>query len=317
MALINPCNLAISTANTYSDCDAAMLYTRQTWLMPKSLKWTATDLLNFTSYLDTQRHATGTSRVYPIFGSGIPIRQITDANEADVIETFEDGAKSFVRRGMMSRTFFTDKGGLYLAQQLQKIARTQSFIEVDGDVPSKVAMMANSDGTYSGFPTNLVFSPAPELANLKTVYKNKLMLDFNPLDYVGKGRIWKADSTEDILSLNGLLDSQVTGAVAPNTPSTTHIFLGVSTIWSQTDLVALYNGTGAGKIDQVSHFVVKAANVSTITPSGVAITNGQVDLTGVYTTGTNITVSLAAPSVLKANGLPGYEGTLSATIPIP
>lgn len=314
MAMVNPCNLALTTVNTGSECDDAMLYTRQLWLMPTTNKWTTTDLLNFDSYLDTLRHATGTTRAYPVFGQNVPVRSITDSNEADVLETFEDGSKTLVRRGMFSRLYLTDKGGLCLAQHLFSINRSLAFIEVDGD--TQVAMMTNSDGTFSPFPVNQVYAPLPDLANLKTAYHNKLMIDFSSEYYIKRGKILKGDSTEDILSMGGLLDAAVT--VGTTTQSTTHIFIGAKTVCAETDLVALYTGTGAGKIGQIANFIVtNVISGAVVTPSAVAITSGQVDLTGTYVSGQSYYVRFAAPSVLKTNGISGYEGTVIATIVIP
>lgn len=314
MAMINPCNLALTTVNTGSECDVAMKYTRQLWAMPATNSWTNTDLLNFTAYLDTLRHASGTTRAYPIFGNNVPVKSIIDSNEADVLETFEDGSKALVRRGMFSRLFMTDKGGLLLAQKLYQINPALAFIEVDAD--NKTAMMTNSDGTYSPFPVNLIYAPLPELANLKTAYHNKLLIDFSGDYYIRRGKILASDGTEDILSLKGLINAQVT--IGTTAQSTTHIFIGASTIDGAVDLVALYTGTGAGKIGQISNFIVtKVSDGSVVTPSAVAITNGQVDLTGTYVSGQSYYVAFAAPSVLKTNGIKGYEGTVKATIPIP
>ncbi|MDP4264926.1 MAG: hypothetical protein Q8941_20525 [Bacteroidota bacterium] len=282
--------------------------------MSDTIKWTSTDLLNFTAYLDTARHAAGSLRAYPIFGNNVPIKSITDSNEADVVETFEDGSKTLVRRGMYNRLYLTDKGGLILAQKLFAINRHLGFIEVDAD--NKVAMMTNSDGTFSPFPVNQVYAPLPDLANLKTTYHNKLSIDFSSEFYIKRGKILQGDSTEDILSMKGLLDSAVTVGATPST--TTHIFIGAQTNYALTDLVNLYTGTGAGKIGQIANFIVKkVSDGSVVTPSAVAITSGQVDLTGTYSSGASYTVEFAAPSVLKTNGLEGYEGTIKATIAIP
>lgn len=319
MALVNPCSLEETISNTGSECDDAMLATRQLFMMHPDKTWLAADEANFTGWLNTQLHAAGAARIYPIFGYGAPVRSITEANEADVLESFDDGAKQLVRRGMMNRTFMTDKGGLCLAQHLFRINRNMSFIEVDEE--GKVLRKINADGTRAGFRTNLGYSPTPELATFKTTFKSKLMLDFSPNEYIGQGGIAKGDSTEDILSLIGLIDSAVVKAPV-TVQTTTNIYFGVKTNCAETNLVEKYVGTGAGKIGQITNFVVKAANGTIITPSAVAMQvnaagKNEVKLTGVYTTGTNITVELAAPSILKTNGIEGYEGTVIATIPIP
>lgn len=310
MAMLNPCDLDSIIVNTGSECDDAMLATRQLYMMLPTFSWTDEDEADFTGFLQTAIQA---HNVFPIFGDAAPIRSIVDANEADVIEQMEDGSKSFVRRGMMGRTFSTDKGGLCLVQHLFQLNKTMSFIEVDED--QKVIRQRNADDSLSGFPSNLAYSPTPDLATFKTVFKPKFMLDFSPNNYIKKGEIVKGDATEDILSLTGLIDAEVTTGTGAH--STTHIFVGVKTLCADTDLVAKYLGTGAGKIGQIANFVVTAANGTVITPSAVAITNGEVNLTGVFTTATNITVALAAASVLQANGIEGYDGVKGAIVPIP
>lgn len=314
MALINPCNLSATLSNTGSECDDAMLATRQLFLMHPDKTWTATDELDFTGWLNTAIHAAGDARVFPLFGYGAPIRKIVDAKEADVLEKFEDGASQLVRRGMMNRTFFTDKGGLCLAQHLFAINRTFSFIEVDEE--GKVLRRVNADGTFSGFRSNLSYSPTPELATFTTSFKSAFMLDFGPNEYIGQGGIVKGDSTEDILSLIGLIDSTVVKGTV-GVASTTHIFLKIKTACAETDLVVKYPGTGAGHMGQIANFIIKNAAGAVITPSAVAVVGSEVDLTGAYPTGTTITAQLAAPSVLKTNGIEGYEGKNILSIAIP
>lgn len=309
MAMINPCDQDVATVNTGSECDDAMLATRMLFLMDSSVTWDDTDLLDFTAFLKNGIHAAGKARIYPLLGNKAPVRSITDANEADVTEQMEDGSKQFVRYGMYNRTFMTDKGGLCLAQHLMRVSSSLGFIEVDAD--QKVNMYSNGDGTYKAFPVNLIKGMAPELANLKTVYKNKLMLDYNPAIYIPKQKIVQGDSTEDILNLVGLLDTRV--AQGTGTNSTTKIYVKVNTACANTDLVALY-GTA---LPVVGNFVVKNGNGSTNTPSAAAVVAGEIELTGTFTTATKITVSLAAPSVLKAAGIEGYEGIYSATCAIP
>lgn len=320
MAYVNPCNLSSTPSNTGSECSAAMKATAMIILVPRLATWTQAQIDaspyngSVTDFVIAKAHAAAATRWFPIFGSNTPITAITDSNEGDVIETQDDGSASFIRYGKINRTFVTTAGGLCLAEHLMSIrGSSYSFIEVDID--GQVAWKVNADGSFSGFPTTLAYAPAPMLANLKTTYKNQFMLSYDPSVYARTGKIISPDTTEDLLSQQGLIDAEVT--VGTSTQTTTNIFIGVKTVCAETDLVALYTGTGAGTIGQISNFIVTSAAGAVITPSAVAIVSGQVRLTGVYTTGTNITVALAAPSVLLANGITGYEGTVVATVPIP
>jgi len=317
MSLQNPCNLNLNPVNTGVDCAAAMAATSMIILVPRTARFTLADIVSagsFTAYLETKVHAAAADRWFPVGGALCPVRAITDSNEADVIETLDDGSMAFVRYGMYNRTYAFTDGGLCLGQALMAFPRGYSFIEVD--IKGQVLCWEPSADVFGGIPTNLAYGPAPEIANLKTTYKNKLFLSFSPLNYIQNSKLFSSSSTEDILNVNGLLDAEV--GVGSTTQTTTNIYVTVTSECSDTDLVALFAGTGAGHIAQVSNFVVVAANGAVITPSAAAMEGtSQVKLTGTYTTGTNITVSLAASSVLKTNGIEGYEGVKSATVPIP
>jgi len=311
--LINPCDLNIAPNNTGIDCSAAMKASAMIVMMPHGTRWTDSDITtatSFTKFLQGKVEAAPGQRWYPIFGNSAPINSITESNESDVLETLDDGSQSFIRYGMYNRTFVTTKGGLSLAAHLMSFRGSQyDFIEVD--IIDQVAVMQNSDGSYSGFPVNLAYAPASEIANLKTTYKNRFMLSFSPKTYIQQGKIFASDATEDILSVTGLLDSQVTKGIG--TQTITNILVGVSTKGSNTDLVALY----PTEIALVSNFVVTSAAGAPITPTAAAVVGGQVQLTGTYTTGTDITVALAAASVLATNGISGYDGVTAAIVPIP
>lgn len=309
MALINPCTAGNAIKNTGVECSDAMLATYAIIMMPKSAFWEEADEADFTTYVNSKLHATSASRWYWLFGRAAKINGITDSPEGDVIETMEDGSKAFIRNGMFSRTFMTTKGGDCFAKALQSMPHDYAFIEID--LEGKVKRMVNADGTFSGFPVNVAYAPTPELANLKTTFKNKFSLDFSPIDYINNGDVVKGDATEDILSLKGLIDTQVVDGTTAN--STTKVYVNVSTICADTDLIDLYGATLAVLGNFVLHNAVGTVN----TPSAVAIVSGQLEFTGTFATGTNITVSLAAPSVLLAAGIVGYEGIVSATCPIP
>lgn len=309
MAMINPCLAGLTIKNTGVECSEAMLATYAIVMMPKSAFWDSSDEADFTGYLNDRLHDVAGSRWYWLFGRAAKVNGITDSPEADVYETMEDGSKSFIRNGMFNRTFMTTKGGDCFAKALQSIPHDYAFIEIDAE--GKVKRLENTDGTFSGFPVNVAAAPTPELANFTKGFKNKFTLDFSPADYVNNGSIVKGDSTEDILSLKGLLDTDVLQGAGTN--STTKIYVKVRTECAQTDLVALYGATLAA----VGNFVVKNGNNSTNTPSAAAVVAGEIELTGTFTTSTNITVSLAAPSVLLAAGIVGYEGVSSATCAIP
>src|SRR6185312_15792260 len=100
--------------------------------------------------------------------------------------TLDDGSTVFVRYGKANRTFSTTKGGACLAQKLMQFPQGYSFIEVDID--GKVNQYEPTSGTYGGFPTIMLKGLAPDLANLKTVFKNKMMITYDKVAYFVSGK---------------------------------------------------------------------------------------------------------------------------------
>lgn len=313
MSLVNPCSVAANGQNTGSECNSNLKATAMVFLVPKGLKIpksTFTGTGAATTYFQSKIHAPKSSRIYVLFGNSAPIRSITDNKENDVIETLDDGSMQFIRFGMYNRTYVTTEGGLCLAQHLMSfIGSNYSFMDVD--IIGQIQMMLNADNTFSGFPMNLGYPPTPELANLKTSYKNQYMVSFSPNTYIKKGYILSSDATEDILSLRGLIDTDVVPGTTTST--TTHLYVSVLTDCGQTDLVDLY-----GDDFDLTCVVVTNADGTANTPSAIAIVAAsgnnpaQINLTGTFLTG--VKVALAAPSALLAAGIEGYEGVSSATL---
>lgn len=321
MALENACSIKDTAKNTGTECSAALKATSQIILAPKNAIITAEDIQNFTQKVITMSHAAKALRWYPLFGSAAPVRYITNTAGTDIIEAADDGSSQLVRYDMFKRTFKTNEGGLCLAQALQTfIGNTYGFIEVD--IIGQVAMKDNGDGTYSPFPVNLMYAPTPELADFKSVFKSQFMLDFNPTIYIGKGKIFASDISEDLVDTTGLIDTDVVVA-ASATQSITNIFVNVITECAETDLATTLPGEDG--IAQVANFVVKlsVSPFTAVTPTAAVVipatdtAPAQVKLTGTYVTGSSYKVSLASAATLLTNGIEGYEGIASATVPIP
>ena len=313
MSLNNPCNVSLNPQNTGVECQSAMSATAMLIMVPRSASFTQADITtagSFTDLVTINSHLPAAQRWFPIFGFAAPINSITESNESDITETMDDGSQIFVRYGKYNRTFHTTSGGLCLAAHLMAFPRGYSFIEVDTE--GKVLVYEPTSGTYKGVPTNMVKGLSPDTAKFKTAFKNKFMLSFDPVAYVIKGKIFSSSSDEDILGTTGLLDTAVTTGTATQTATT--LFVGVETVCAETDLVALYTGVGAGTIGQVTNFVItRVSTGAVVVPTAVAVISGEVRLTGTFPAGT-YSVALAAPSVLLANGLPGYEGITAATV---
>lgn len=290
--LINPCNVNGQPVNTGSDCNAAMKATALIFLVPVGDKWTKADIVaagSFTAFALARCHAAPSKRWFPIFGTSAPVRNITDTKEADVLETMEDGSVQFIRYGMYNRMYLTTQGGLALAQSLMNVPNRFSFVDVD--IIGQVQNYVNPDGSYSGIPTNLVYGPAPELANLKTSYKNSFYLSFSPNVYIKKAQIFQSTQDEDVLSVRGLFDSIAYQGAANAAP---------------------VGGTRA----QGGFTIVKGNTADTIDVkvNGISISGGPVIQTGTETTDTLLAAKVAAAitAAVAANG--GYTAVNAAGV---
>jgi hypothetical protein len=278
------------------------------YAVPSNLKWTDSDLQDFTQWLVDHIHADKAARIYPLFGPSVPIRKITLSKESDVIPVMDDGTPIFVRYGTLTRAFATTEGGICFAQALQSLNKSgYSIIEVDNG--NQTLMRKNEDGTYSGLRCTFMYSPSPDLADFKNPGFINFQITFTPAEYVGFGVIFQGDAT--ISDQVGLIDVKVTDATGS---STTKLKIGVETLCGESDLVAELGSPLAATANFV---VTKKSDGTSPAVTAAAIVGGHIELTGTFTTATVYTVALAAPSVLLANEIEGYEGTQSVDITIP
>lgn len=311
-ALVKACNVSQSIKNTGFECSAAMGPVAMIIAVPKGLKWTTSDMDDFPAYIQTQMHASASARVYPLFGSNAPIRTINVNDADDVTQTFDDGLEVFIRSGYANRILETNEGGLCYAKALRSFLNAgYAFIEIDKE--GQVCFKKNADGTFSGFPAYIGGS-TPKAANFTEKYMNRFRLSYDPTNYINSGEIYAG--AEAILDYMGLIDVELFSAAAA---TTTTLKIGVKTECAETDLVALLDDDLA----LVANFVVTEGGV-VITPSAAVIETASgvtyVKLTiAAQTSADVIRVALAAPSVLKTNGVEGYEmaedGYVDITIP--
>lgn len=307
MALNKPCSVSSSPENVGVDCQVKMSATKMLIIVPQAAKWAASDEVDFVTYLQGKIHAAPSSRWFPMFGNIAPIRVFNDSKESDVIVTYDDGSQAFIRLGTITRSFMTNKGGFDLAKRLQSFNGFGGYAFIEIDQYNRVLRKKNADGTYSGVPLNMMYSPNPELANLKEEFRFGLTLNFSTKDYLASGEIVTSDT--DLLDTVGLINSTISSAAAA---TTTKLKLAVATNGTDTDLVAAYPALAA-----VSAFSV-TKNGSPVTPSGAAIVSGHIELTITGTTGDIFKVTGASPAAWLALNVAGYDAsasTVSITIP--
>lgn len=311
MAFKNPCDLNDEIVNTGTECSEAMGAPSLFILGDTSVEFTPAQVAGgMLAILETAIHAAGKSRIYPLFGNNVPVRDIQNTNGDNVLETLQDGSTAFVRSGKFTRLIATKEGGDCLAKIFYALnGSTKGFIEIDGN--NKVKMRKLANGNYGFFPTNMIDAPLPTLADYAVVFKNAIRLNFDPKHYVKEGVIFQSD--EDLQSLSGLVNAEI--LEGSGAKSTTKLYVKVRTICALTNLVAAF----PVPIVTLSNFVLtNVATGAVITPSAAAIVAGEVEFTvAVQTPAAVIRITGAPAATLKTNGITGFDITKSVGITIP
>lgn len=298
MAIIKACNISNSVRNTGKECDTAMVATAMLIAIQQNVKFTDTDMLDPVAWLRGLIHQ---RKAFPLFGNAAPIRTINNNAESDVTVTLDDGTVVFLRYGVYNRTFETTNGGLCFAKSLQSF-NSSGYSMLEIDISGQMQARKNSDGTYSGFRTSFMFSPAPILADLKsTPYKNRFQVSYTPSEVVSNGIIFTG--ADALLSETGLLDVTIKSAAAA---TVTKLKISVATECAGTDLIALIGS----QLANVSNFVVTNKATGAVVPiTSVAIVAGVIELTGSFTSGVTYHVVGSIPTVWKTNLVEGYDAS--------
>lgn len=306
-AALSACQKSATIMNTAAECNDSMGPTSLLFAIPPTVKIPALSLASisaFYTWILAQIHAPKATRVYPLFGPAVPIRKIANKKEADVIATMDDGTPIFIRYGVVTKDYSTNEGGICFAQALQSLNKSgYSIIEIDNG--NQGLLRANSDGSFGGLKTTFMYSPSPDPSDFKNPSFTNFQISYFPQEFVANGVILQFDSS--ISGLVGLLNV----TVAPVTGSSATVLkVAVNTACASTDLIALFGATLA----LVGNFVITNELGAVVTPTGVTIVSGALNFAGTFPTGHTYSVALAAPSVLLAAGIQGYEGTIAAAI---
>ena len=306
MSFENPCLIDENVVNTGIECNDAMGPTALIILGNTDIEFTPAQISGgMLAVLDTACHAAGKARIYPVFGNDAPIRDIQNTNGDNVLEEMPDGSSAFVRSGKFTRLFLTKEGGECFAKVLFAMnGANLGFIEVDAN--NKVKMRKLANGNYGFIPTNMIDAPLSTLASFTEVFKNAFRMNFDPKFYIKEAVILQ--STEDLTGLSGLVNVGITAGATAST--ITKIRINVKSLCGGTDLVQDF----PTQIVALTNFVVKQGGVTKAITSA-AIASGQLELTGTFTVGT-ADVTGAAASVLKTNGISGFDVVQGATVTI-
>lgn len=311
MAFLNPCDLDNEIVNTGSECNDAMGPTAMIILGDPSVEYTQANIDGgMLAILLADTHENGNARVFPIFGNNVPVRDIQNSNEDNILETMPDGSTAFVRSGKFTRLFATKEGGDCLSKAFYALNGSRlGFIEVDNN--NKVKMRKLANGNYSFIPTNMIDAPLPTLADYAVVYKNAIRLNFDPKYYIKEAATFQSD--EDLLSLKGLVNAEITKGTTAIT--TTKLYVKVDSICGSTDLVAEFP---IQIVDLGNFIITNVTNNTVITPVSAAIVSGQIEFTVAIQTSANvINVKGNKASVLYTNGIIGFDIVKGVNITIP
>lgn len=306
-ALQEACEVTSSQKNTGGGCDDVLGPSTMIFAGPPGtvIPSTETDIV---SWIKEKIHADASARIYPFFGNARPLWTVTDNVGEDVTETSDyTGEVAFIRPGVVNREYQTTKGGLCFADAIISFRNSgKYFFEVDKD--GKYILKKNSDGSYSLIPTLNLGGKSPIQATGTTQYKNRFGLSFDGDAYRG-AKVFK--NGLGLLDLKGLEDVDVTEG--DGVSSITKLYVKVTTECSSTDLVDLLDVALA----DVDNFIILDEAGAVVTPSAIAIVNGEIELTGTFVSGDSYTVSLASAADLYTNGIFYYEGISAAVITIP
>lgn len=252
-------------------------------------------------------------RLYPVFD----FEQTTDSSEQATVQTMNTGSKHVVREGFNDWQFQYVAGGLSLHQSLRKFnGNAWDFFFVDAD--NKILGVEGSDTDHiKAIPsTGGYFWATPWKVNdgskiaeymLQFVFNVKYSNDlvkFVKCDFDIPSTIY---GCEDV-TLTGVADetsgtyniTAKTSSVGTNLGDVVGSTLASASLW-----VATNSETGAG-VD-----ITSVSYDSTNKYYQIACDTSDTDYPG---TGQHIKIDLAAPSVLDAAGVEGYESTGAVVI---
>lgn len=310
MAIKKACVVKNSVNNTGKECDTSMVATAMLIALKRGTKISSTDLLDPVAWLSNLIHQ---RKAFPLFGQQAPIREMSNDAEGDILVTLDDGLKVFLRYGVYNRTFATTSGGLCYAHALQSLNKS-GFDVVEIDQTGQMLLRKNTDGTYGGLITDFMYAPSPIIADLKnTPYKNRFQYSYSPIELVNNGAIF--NGAEQLLSMMGLIDVLV--GVGTQVQSVTNIFVTVKTECAEDDLIANL----PTQIVNLTNFIVtNKIGGAVVAISAAAIQNGELKLTGTFTSGQTYLVTGSVPTVWRTNLIEGYDANtklVSANIVIP
>lgn len=278
--------------------------------MDKDFKFTLDNLDDAVAFFTEAAHNTGKDKVYPMFGTQVPLDYLTNNDSADVTQTTDRGQITFVQYGFITKNFGTLGGGLCFARALQSFnGASLAFIEVDAS--GRLFCKINKDGTFSGMPASQVFSPKIGSADFKNSARTNFQISYDPIIYTNFGKIISTDAGILLLDVIGLIDLKLTDA---DDSSITEIKIGVQDECCGDEQAS---ELGADLLDPTNFIVTDKADGTVKTVTDVTISGEVLILAGTWTTGHTYHVAGADSSVLFGNSIEGYDIVDGVDVTIP
>jgi hypothetical protein len=309
MAVLNQALCAYNIINTgVGSCFLNIGFIRGFVSVPVDRKFTVAELADFKATLETGiLSATKANRFYPVGG----FTTATDSSEETVFQTMGDGTQVPVRRGRYRWMFQYQRGGMCLNNALQTHNGTnRAYIFFDDKYVAFGQRVLLDDGTYGlkGVPA-LLDVPNWKVNTGSEVTKYQVYFDFaGEALNLSFGFVQLDFGIDDINGLQNLVLQQtgastagvskirvLTGCDYANVYDIYSVQLASASLWRATN-------TATGNDITISS-VVADPNVK-----GFTVTLSAADPDYPATSGANVTISLANPSVLDAANVSGYEG---------
>lgn len=245
------------------------------------------------------------TRIFPL----PPFVGVTDNTEDVVMETYGYGQPAPVRDGNYNLVYRYVKGGNCMSNTLRKFNNSNyKFIGIDA---SGVVYGTKVGATLKGIPLDYFYAAPFKFNDGTATAIFQFMISFRPA-FINEGLGFMQVGVAELEEVKGLLNINITLGAARST--------NVIKVKALTGCggVNLY-GTYSADLADATNWIVKrnGANIDLTSVAvdanieGFTITLDATDPD--YNVAGPFVVSLAAPSVLAANGIVGYEG-LSLTV---
>jgi len=283
-------------------------------LVPSSVEYTATQAATLDTVLVAAAKVdNAASRVYPIKR----FRSMSDNSTDDTTNESGYGDITKMRSGKPVWQFEL-QDGLYSWSQLKAFDNQETqwsalFMDEENNV---VWGKGTSSGGFAGFPLNQLSVSTPKMNDGSNPFNYMITFGLKSVQDLQNFSLVQFDDSIAVMDMvDGLVTVQPTIVSGATDTSTT---LQVRLLAAGTNMFTLYESefvAGGG-----TEFLVSVDGAAGVAATGCAATGGGADTFDITVAALSaaevITVTLAAPSVLEAASVPGYESATSPSVTV-